>query len=189
MQKKLQKKLDLHFSKNVIDIVQFGSSVLDGEKPNDIDIAVIYEKISVKDQLEQSQEIKRQLEAKFAHIPIHIKSYDLYSFFDKGNFAKDSIMIYGKSLITGDYFSKLFGLEPTIVIRYHLLGLEKKDKIRFNYMLNGKKGKYGLLREYEGKLVGPGVIEIRPECEKIFCDSINDIISKFSVEKMFVVLE
>src|SRR3989338_8273773 len=104
-QKKLQKKLVLIYDKEVVDIVKFGSSVLEGSKPNDIDIAVIYNKIPVKEQLEFSQEIKKQLEKKF-NLPVHIKSYDLYSFFNKGNFAKDSILFYGKSLINEKYFSE-----------------------------------------------------------------------------------
>jgi len=31
------------------------------------------------------------------------------------------------------------GLNPRIQILYNLRDLEKKDKVRFNYLLNGKK--------------------------------------------------
>lgn len=184
MQKKSQEKLDLTYNKEVIDIVQFGSSIQESKTPNDIDIAVIYNKISLKEQLEHSQEIKRQLEKIFT-IPIHIKSYDLYNLFDKGNFARESILS-GKSLITKDYLSKLFGLIPKTRIIYSLNKLEKKDKVRFNYLLSGKGKKYGLLREYNGKLIAPGIIEIPPEHEKIFTDAIKEITPSFSVEKIFI---
>ena len=60
-QKLWQKKLKLNYSKDVFDIVQFGSSVIEGEAPNDIDIAVIFNKIPLKDQLNQAQKIKIQI--------------------------------------------------------------------------------------------------------------------------------
>jgi hypothetical protein len=188
MQKKSQEKLELAYNRDiVIDIVKFGSSNIKGTAPNDIDIAVIYQKIPVKEQLEHSQDIKKQLEKKFS-LPIHMKSYDLYSFFDKGNFARESILFYGKSLISGDYFSKLFGIVPRANIAYSLSSLEKKDKVRFNYLMNGKQGKYGLLREHDGKLIGPGIIEVLPEHESIFTNPMKEITPNIEVRKVFLSL-
>ena len=183
MQKLWQEKLKLTYSKDIFDIVQFGSSTAEGKSPNDIDIAVIFYKIPLKEQLEQSQKIKMQLQ-KFLTIPLHIKSFDLYSFFDESNFARENILFYGKSLLSGDYFSKKFSLSPKIQIRYSLKNLKKKDKIRFNYMLSGKGGRYGLLKQYEGKLISPGLIEINPEHEAIFTDAMKEIISEFKVKRI-----
>ena len=166
-QKLWLKNLKLSYSKDVFDIVQFGSSVIEGKIPNDIDIAVIFNKIPLKDQLEQAQKIKKQIQG-YTDVEIHIKSFDLYSLFDKSNFAKEDILYFGKSLIFRDYFAKKFGFLPRIQIFYSLKNLKKKDKIRFNYILNGKKGKYGLLRKYNGKLLKPGLIEFNPEFELIF---------------------
>ena len=83
MQKLWQEKLKLSYSENVIDIVQFGSSVLEESEPKDIDIAVIFQKIPLKEQLEERQKIKNQIQ-KFVDLPIHIESFDFYSLFDKG---------------------------------------------------------------------------------------------------------
>ena len=188
MQKKLQKKLKLSYSSRVIDVIQFGSSVLIGKVPNDIDIAVIFQKIPLKEQLEESQKIKIQLE-KYFDKPIHVNSYDLYSLFDKGNFAKDSILFYGKSLISGRYFSEFFGMHPRLQISYSLAKLEKKDKVRFNYLLNGKAGNYGMLREYSGKLLNPGLIEISPEHEELFVDALSKITKEIKVSKIFRAFE
>ena len=182
MQKLWQRKLKLNYNNEVFDILQFGSSLIEGKEPNDMDIAVIYNKIPVKEQLEESQKIKQQLE-KLSEKPIHINSYDLYSFFEKSNFAKESILFYGKSLIYRDSFAKRFGLIPKIQIEYSLENLKKKDKIRFNYMLSGRKGKYGLLRLYEGKLLNPGLIEINPEFEEIFINKIKGFKINFKIRK------
>jgi predicted nucleotidyltransferase len=179
------KKLKLNYSKKVFDIVQFGSSVLEESKPNDIDIAVIFEKIPIKEQLEEAQKIKKQLQ-KFSEIPIHIISFDLYTLLNEANFTKENILFYGKSLISKDYFAKKFGLIPRIQISYSLKHLKKKDKIRFHYMLKGKKGEYGILRKYNGKLLNPGLIEILPESELILTKSIKNFIDKFEIRKILM---
>ena len=79
MQKLWQKKLKLNYSNNVVDIVQFGSSVFEGSKPNDMDIAVIFRKISIKEQLLERQRIKNQIQ-KISDLPVHVESFDFYSF-------------------------------------------------------------------------------------------------------------
>ncbi len=185
MQKLWQKNLKLNYSKNVIDIVQFGSSIfeLNNEKENDIDIAIIFEKIPLKEQLKEAQNIKKQLE-EHSETPIHFSSFDFYSFFDKSNFARRGILFYGKSLISKDYFSKRFGLNPRVHIFYFLEKLPKKDKVRLHYGLRGKSGKYGLLRKYKGNLISPGVIEVLPEFEKVFVDAINKVTKDFKVKKV-----
>ena len=178
-----QEKPKLNYSPDVFDIIQFGSSIMENSSPNDIDIAIIFNKIPLKEQLEQSQLIKNQLQ-KFSDIPIHIKAYDLYSFFDESNFAKENILFYGKSIISGDYFAKKIGLNPRMQIFYSLTNLKKKDKIRFNYMLNGKKGNYGLIKKYGGNLLKPGLVEIYPEHENVFIESIKKITDKFEVKRI-----
>lgn len=188
MQKPWLKKIKLNYNKEVLEIVQYGSSVMENEEPRDIDIAVIFEKIPLKKQLEESQKIKNQIK-KITDIPVHIKSFDLYSLFDKGNFAKQGILFYGKSLIHKDEFSKRFGLIPKLRITYSLKHLEKKEKVRFNYLLNGKAGKYGLIKKYSGKIISPGIIETSPEYENIFVNAMKKITKNLKVKKTFVMIE
>lgn len=185
MQNLLREKLKLSFSKEVIDIVQFGSSVLAESNPNDIDIAVIFKKITLKEQLKESQIIKRQLEKHFT-LPIHIKAYDFESFFDNGNFAKEGILFYGNSLIFNREFSLLFGLMPKVHVSYSLGKLKKKDKVRFNYLLSGKGGEYGLLRRFGGKILNPGLVEVPPMYEGIFIKSIKEIINTFEIKHVYI---
>lgn len=185
MQKLWQEKLKLKYSKEVFDIVQFGSSAIEGKDARDIDVAVIFNNLPLKRQIDEAYEIKKQLE-KLTNEKIHISNYDLYGLFDASNFAREGIIFCGKSLVSGNYFAGKFGLEPRIQISYVLGKLKKKDKIRFHYMLRGKKGRYGLLRKYGGALINPGVIEIMPEHEEIFLNSIKKIISGFSVKRILI---
>jgi predicted nucleotidyltransferase len=185
MQKLWQEKLKLNYSDNVIDIVQFGSSVLEDSNPNDIDIAVIFNDIPMKNKLEEGQKIKKQIQER-AELPVHIESFDINSFFKEGNFAREGILFYGRSILNGKYFSERFGMAPSLRISYILRDLKKKDKVRFNYLLNGKGGNYGLLRKYEGKIIYPGVLETRPENELIFVKEMKKITDKVKLEKVFV---
>ncbi|MBS3142681.1 hypothetical protein J4464_04830 [Candidatus Woesearchaeota archaeon] len=176
-----QRKPKLTYSKAVLDIVQFGSSLVEGSNPRDIDIAVIFNKIPLKDQLNQAQDIKKQL-SKESEKPIHINSYDYYSLLDISNFAKDNILLYGRSIITGEYFVSRFGVTPRVQIHYSLKGMMKKDKIKFNYMLNGKQGEYGLLRKYGGRILNPGLVEVMPECKELFLESIRKLSAEYSTK-------
>lgn len=178
-----QKKLKLDYSKDVLDIVQFGSSVIEGATPNDVDIAVIFKNIPLKEQLNQAQQIKNQLK-KETSLPIHINSFDLYSFFHEGNFTKENVLYSGKSLITKRYFSEIFSLKPFIQISYNLVGLKKRDKVRLHYTLKGKNGKYGLIKKYGGILLSPGLIEILPEYENIFVEEIKKITLRIKIKKI-----
>jgi len=185
MQKLWQKKLKLDYSREVMDIVQFGSSLSENIFPNDIDIAVIFKKIPVKEQLIEGQKIKKQIQ-KLTELPVHVESFDFYSFFERGNFAREGILFYGKSLITKENFAERFGMTPKLRIYYALENLEKKTKVKFNYLLSGKGGNYGLLRKYQGKIISPGVVETLPENEKIFIEKMKKITDKINVEKVFI---
>jgi len=155
-----QKRRALKYNNKVLDIVQFGSSMKENSDPKDIDIAVIFTNTPIKDQLIESQKIKKQIE-KEVDKEVHIKSYDLYSLLDQANFAK------------------IFGLNPKIQIIYRLEKLDKKTKIRFHYMLRGRQKQYGLLKKYGGKLISPGLIEIMPEHENIFIEAIETITKNY----------
>lgn len=182
-----QKKLELQYSKSVIDIVQFGSTTEEGKDSHDIDIAVIFKSIPLKQQLEEAQNIKKQLEKESA-LPVHINSYDYESLFDESNFAKENILILGMSLLLRNPFANRLGFSPRIQIGYSLKELAKKEKIKCNYLLNGKGGKYGLLRKYQGHLVKPGLIEISPSAEKIFTEALRKITPSVTIQRMLVPL-
>lgn len=186
MQNLWQKKPKLNYNENIFDIVQFGSSVIEKRDANDLDVAVIFKKTSMKEQLLEAQKIKKQLK-EYCEIPIHISSFELESFFDKSNFSREGILFYGISLLSGDFFAKKFGLTPRLQISYSLISLKKKDKVRFHYQLQGKGGKYGLLRKYGGKLLEPGLIAISPTHEEIFVQAVKKITSEFKVQRVFVI--
>ena len=54
-------------------------------------------------------------------------------------------------------------------------------------VIKWKKGNYGLLRKYGGKIINPGVVETMPENEKIFLEQMRKITKNLSVERIFAV--
>ncbi len=56
-------------------------------------------------QLNIAQKIKKQLQ-EYSNLPTHIKVFDLYTLFDKSNFARENIIFYGRSIISREYFAK-----------------------------------------------------------------------------------
>jgi hypothetical protein len=174
----------LDYKNNIIDIVQFGSSTLEESNPKDIDIAVIFKESSIKVQLEERQKIKRQIE-KLTELPIHIESFDINSLFSESNFARQGILFYGKSIISKKNFAEIFGITPSLQISYVLKELKKKEKVKFNYLLNGRGGNYGLLRKYGGKIIYPGVLETLPENELIFTKAMKEITDNIKLKRIF----
>ncbi|MFT4326236.1 MAG: hypothetical protein ACMXYK_01925 [Candidatus Woesearchaeota archaeon] len=153
----------LHLPKTVMSnlqdinyIVQYGSSLYN-DKPSDIDLAVFYTQIPLKEQLIKSQQIKKEVQ-KLTYIPIHIQSFTWNSFLTSHNFAKTGIL-QGIDVITQKEFSLYFDLQCSLHIQYNLQSLSKTEKIRFHYLLHGKQ-KNGLLQKVKGKLIAPGLIEI-----------------------------
>lgn len=177
-----QEKLVLDYEEDVFDIVQFGSS-LESEDYNDIDIAVIYKSFSLKKQLEHSQKIKKQLQEIFNNIDV--KSFSLEKFFSPSNFARENILFKGKSLVSGKYFCENFGLKPKLLIKYKLEELKKSHKVKVNYWLTGKAGKYGLLRESGGELVKPGIVEVDPLSEVLIVSKLKELNAKVELERVF----
>ena|SRR3989344_3485562 len=181
------KKQELHYSKSVIDIIQFGSTTQEGKSPNDVDIAILFKSIPLKQQLEEAQQIKKQFEKENV-LPIHITVFDMESLFDEANFAKENILLSGMSLIHQKPFANRLGLSPRVQIGYTLKGQAKKEKIKCNYLLNGKGGKYGILREYGGSLVKPGLIEIPPSVEHLFIEKLKGITSTLTIKRILTPL-
>jgi hypothetical protein len=179
-----QRKLELP-SSDVLDIVQYGSSVIEGTSPNDIDIAVIFKRIPLKEQLSRVQEIKRMLKS-YVDLPIHAKPFDLEALFDESNFAREGIFFYGMGLVSHRPFSNRFSLDPRLRILYSLDKLPKKDKVRFHYLLKGKKGFPGMLDRNGGEMVAPGMIEISPRHELVFLIPMKAICGEVRTEKIFL---
>lgn len=129
-------------NKEILDIIIFGSAVKGKEKPNDIDVLVLFKD---KKDLDISYELKKSLEKEFKlNFEIVSKSYnEVFSISFK---AREAIISEGYSVVYSRYISEGFGYNAFMLFKYSLKGLNKSQRMRFYYSL------YGRTKEQKGVL-------------------------------------
>jgi len=142
----LKSEIKGFFRKNsweILDIILFGSTVRQKEKPNDIDLLVLYKD---KKNLDISYKLKVLLESKNLAVEITDMTYkDIFG----GSFkARESILSEGYSLVYDKILSEGFGYMNLTLFKYDLGKLNKSERMRFYYSLYGRtKEQKGVLNE------------------------------------------
>ena len=139
-------RLFLRTSKDVFDIILFGSYVKGKTIPEDIDIAVISKTRESKPLLELRHKLKR-IEKRF-HLEL-IPLDEIYK-----NPLWTQLTLEGYSLKENKYLKNLLGIKPMKLYRYNLTSFPKSEKVQFHRGLNRA------LEISKGKRLGPGVILI-----------------------------
>jgi predicted nucleotidyltransferase len=128
---------------SILDIIIFGSSVKGKEKPEDIDILVLYKD---KKSIDLSYELKKRL--KGYKVEIIDKTYK--ELFEESFKARESVLSEGYSLIYSRFLSQGLGYMNFILFKYELKGFNKSDRMRFYYSLYGRgKEQKGMLKELD----------------------------------------
>jgi len=165
--KELKKKLASEIKGDIFDIVIFGSVVNGKTAPKDIDILVIFENLSLKDRLDILQHMKKKIPK-----GSDIQQILLKDLFEGSFFAKTGILLEGISCRTVKEFSEQLGFSGYSIFTYDFKGLSHTQKIRFNYVLSGRRKNTGILEEIKGIRLGDGVIKVpifaSDEFEEIF---------------------
>ena len=132
----------------ILDIIVFGSSVKGKEKPNDIDLLVLFKD---KKDLDTSYKLKKLLEKNFS-INIEIVSKSYSGLFSPSFKAREAIIAEGYSIIQSKKLSEGFGYNSLMLFRYSLKGFNKSQRMRFYYSLYGRtKDQKGILKELKAK--------------------------------------
>ena len=143
--KKISKKHD-----EIEDIVLFGSVMRGKEKPNDIDIAIIFRN-NVKKEIEK--EFRDLLDEKNMQV-VSTTREDL----DKERFiAKEGLYLEGVSLITGEKLSSSLGFESYGIIKYDISKLKGSKRTKFYHAIHGRKS-IGLLKRTGAKKFSDNMI-------------------------------
>ncbi|MBW2981324.1 nucleotidyltransferase domain-containing protein [Candidatus Woesearchaeota archaeon] len=133
------------FSKNkekVLDIILFGSSVKGKEKPNDIDILILFKD---KKDIDISYELKKTI--KGFEVSITDKTYK--ELFEESFKAREAILAEGYSLVYNKFLAEGLGYMNFVLFRYELKGFSKSERMRFYYSLYGRgKDQKGVLEEF-----------------------------------------
>ena len=140
--KKEIKGLDLT---EVVDILLFGSAVKGKEFPKDIDICIIFRKNRV-------QNIVGELTKRIKKINLHISTLTTDNFFRKPHSLIKTLLVEGISILTDKKFSQNFGFSSTVLYSYNLSKLKQSDKVRFVYLLKGRKDE-GIVKKLNGEWI------------------------------------
>ena len=171
MQKILRKNLES--DKNIFDIIMYGSSTSGKLKPRDIDIMVIFLEGSLKERLDRIQNIKFQLKEERCDI----KQMLLVDFFKPSHLARTGVIISGVSIRTKGTFAEILGFKPYSLFWYNLSGLSHKEKVKFNYVLAGRRTQ-GIIEKFQGIRLASGAVKIPIENSLSF----EEILKNHNVE-------
>ncbi len=142
---KLKNKWKHSWKKELLDIFLFGSAVKGKINPNDIDICLIF-----RDDININivKEAETLLGEKY-----HISSLCAKDFISDVHSLAKTMLLEGQSIITQKRLSESYGLSSKLLYSYDLSKEAPSKKVRFVYLLRGRNGTEGLVKNYSGEFV------------------------------------
>ena len=179
MQKEMSseiKKIKHWIKKNdVLDVILFGSAVKAKSAPNDVDLCVLIKDRYEKKTLDLIDSLGK-LTDKF-NFEYHISSLVLSSFVTGDTLAK-TLLSEGFSVLNNKPFSVVFGFKSKSLFVYTLKRFSPSKRVRFHYLLKGRYGMVGVLKEAKGELLGTGSLVVPTEKE----DFLKEIFDAWTVK-------
>lgn len=187
MQKEIHsiiKKIKTWINKNkVIDVILFGSTIRNKTNPKDIDLCIIIKDEKEKkslDLIESLGKITDKINFKFQ---INILSS---SSLIKGNTLMKTLLNEGHSIKKNKKFASIFGFENKSIFIYTLKHFSSSRRVQFHYLLKGRYGSKGILKEVEGKFLGTGSIIIPTEKEDLLKEIFNKWEVKYEINRLLI---
>ena len=144
--------------KSIFDIIIYGSAVKGKEKFRDIDILVIFLNGSLRERLDKIHIIKNKLKRAIDK-EIDIKQILIKDMFLSEFLARTGILLEGISLFRNKQFCEILGFKAFTLFWYNLKGLTHSQKVKFNYILAGRKSR-GIIEEFKGARLVSGAVKI-----------------------------
>ena len=162
-------------TKEIFDIVIYGSFMKSKEEPNDVDIVLIFKNLDLKQRLEIGQKFKNIIKSKIKNPDI--KTIVLEELFDSNFLARQGVLAEGYSLLKNSEFSKTLGFKGYSLFTYSLTNLNHNEKTKFTYSLIGR-GKEGILKKVKAESLGRGGFLVPIEYTYLF----EDFLKKWKIE-------
>ena len=145
----------------IADIFLFGSAVKGKEFPRDIDICIIFrEKISKK--------MIENIEDRLKDFNVHISSLIVDNFFSKSHSLIKTLLLEGVSILNGKPLIQNFNFSSYVLYSYNLSELKASEKVKFVYLLKGRKEK-GIIEKMNGEWIADScfIIPIQKDSEML----------------------
>ncbi|MBU2633953.1 MAG: nucleotidyltransferase domain-containing protein [Nanoarchaeota archaeon] len=141
--KELLKNKELMFkikNKIILDVVVFGSAIKGKEKPNDLDILILY-----KDKVDT--ELNYIIKNTIKDFKVQIISKTYKELFKEDFLAREAFLGEGYSLVNNKLISKGLGYESLVLFKYNLKGFPNSRRMLFYYALYGRNKSKGILNK------------------------------------------
>lgn len=152
----------------IIDIILFGSILKGKEKPEDIDILILFKE---KKNIDLAYSLRKKLEKLSLKAEITIKTYK--ELFDPSFLAREAMLSEGYSLITQKSLSKGLGYTNLFLFKYSLKEFNKSTRMRFYYSLYGRGSGKGMLKELNAVKFSETVLLCPPNNEENMKEYLN----------------
>ncbi len=166
----MQKKLNNYLRKelkgvdltDIADIFLFGSAVKGREFPRDIDICIVFRKKILKEKI-------NEIENKLEEFNIHVSSLIADNFFRKPHSLIKTLLVEGKSIFNKKSFAQNFGFSAYVLYSYDLSKLKSSEKVKFVYLLKGRKKEIGIIKKINGEWIADScfIIPIQKDSEML----------------------
>jgi predicted nucleotidyltransferase len=146
------KKLYSKYKDEIEDIILFGSYMKGKDKPNDVDVLIIFR-----------ENVNKEVEYSFRHVlklieeNISLNSITVQELRSGNYSATEGLYLEGYSLIRGKLLAEEMALLGTAIIIYDLSKIKGSDRIRFYYALNGRDGSKGFISSVGAKRLADNV--------------------------------
>ncbi len=166
---------------HILDVVQFGSSQRGKARPNDIDLCILVSDIDEKKSLDFIHSLSKITDKEEYKIQLSILSA---SSFASGNSLVKTLLEEGYSIKYNKKFSETFGFHNKSLFVYSLKHFSASQRVKFHYMLRGRYGTKGVLKEVNGKFIGTGSIIVPTEKEDVLKEIFDQWSVKYSLERV-----
>ncbi|MBI2124375.1 nucleotidyltransferase domain-containing protein [Candidatus Pacearchaeota archaeon] len=155
----------------IADILLFGSAVKGKEFPADADICIIFRK-------KANPLLLNEISSRLEGINAHISSLTIDNFFRNPHSLSRAILVEGESILTGKKLAKNLGFSSVFIYSYELSNLKPSGKVRFVYLLKGRKGEMGIIKKNGGEWLADSCFIVPSEND----NDISNIFKKWRVE-------
>ncbi|MDO8460562.1 MAG: nucleotidyltransferase domain-containing protein [Nanoarchaeota archaeon] len=167
----------------VLDIILYGSSVKGKLNPQDLDLLLIFNNLTLKERLDTLGKFKKLLSGVKGNFDV--KTINLIELFDKNLLSRQGILIEGYSLINDKILAESLGFKGFSLFSYRLGNLDHNDKTKFTYALIGRKGE-GIIKKLGADHIGKGAILVPIENSIIFVEFLDSWKLKYKKKDVLI---
>jgi predicted nucleotidyltransferase len=164
----------------ITDAIIFGSSARENATPGDVDVCLI-----VPDTMEKkSIDIADNFRKEFGEM--HVSIITETDFLKGKHTLVKTLLSEGVSVTSGESLSKAYGFDNKTLFTYSLSGFKPADRVRFHYLLRGRRGTKGILDEIKAEILGDGVMLVPTKKEDILREVLEMWKVKYKTRRILV---